>query len=91
MVFVFFMIMSGLMAFFINGSYLLIMLMLLEFIFLSLYLGLFINLSLYEMEQYFSLIYLIFIVCESVLGLSLMLLVVRSFGVDNFGVLSILW
>nr|AJT35533.1 NADH dehydrogenase subunit 4L [Phrixothrix hirtus] len=87
----FFMFFVGFMSFFFNSNYLLLMLLVMEFIFLSLYFSLFFSLSLYFIEQYFVMVYLTFMVCESVLGLSLMLMMVRSYGSDYFQILSLLW
>nr|ALO76493.1 NADH deshydrogenase subunit 4L [Mastinocerus sp. MAS01] len=77
--------------FFYNCNYLILMLLVLEFIFVGLYYGLFISLIVCYCEQYFMMIYLVFMVCESVLGLSLMLMIVRFYGSDYFQALNVLW
>nr|YP_010321828.1 NADH dehydrogenase subunit 4L [Stenochironomus zhengi]UKO33055.1 NADH dehydrogenase subunit 4L [Stenochironomus zhengi] len=56
----------------------------LEFIVLSLFFFFFFYLNFYNYEYYYCLYYLIFSVCESVLGLSILVSMIRSYGNDNF-------
>nr|YP_010178028.1 NADH dehydrogenase subunit 4L [Conaspidia wangi]QSZ78259.1 NADH dehydrogenase subunit 4L [Conaspidia wangi] len=84
------MFLIGFMSFCKNRIHLLMILMSLEFMMLIIYLMLIFFLSLYEMELYFSMIFLTFSVCEGVLGLSVLILMVRMHGNDYFQVLSIL-
>nr|AXS65897.1 NADH dehydrogenase subunit 4L [Tenebrionoidea sp. 12 KM-2017] len=82
---------SGLIMFSIKRKHLLLMLLSLEFIVLSLYLNLFIYLSLIGNEYFFSMIFLTFSVCEGALGLSILVSMIRTHGNDYFQSFSILW
>nr|WPN89800.1 NADH dehydrogenase subunit 4L [Fenusa sp. 1 GYN-2023a] len=74
----------------LNRFHLLMFLLSLEFIILTIYFNLIILLSFFEMELFFSMFFLVFSVCESVLGLSILVKMVRTHGNDFFQVLSIL-
>nr|ANJ70298.1 NADH dehydrogenase subunit 4L [Acilius sulcatus] len=74
----------GLMVFSSKRKHLLLMLLSMEFIILSLYLLMFIYLSMYDHEYYFSMMFLVFCVCESVLGLSILVSLIRTHGNDYF-------
>nr|AXS65441.1 NADH dehydrogenase subunit 4L [Coleoptera sp. 19 KM-2017] len=78
------MFMVGMLVFFSKRKHLLLMLLSLEFIILSLYMLMFIYLSLYNYEYYFSMLFLTFCVCESVLGLSILVSLIRTHGNDFF-------
>nr|ADO60597.1 NADH dehydrogenase subunit 4L [Boros schneideri] len=82
---------SGLMVFSMKRKHLLLMLLSLEFIVLSLYLGLFIYLSSMLNEYFFSMIFLSFSVCEGALGLSILVSLIRTHGNDYFQSFSVLW
>nr|YP_010934916.1 NADH dehydrogenase subunit 4L [Lamennaisia ambigua]WKV28907.1 NADH dehydrogenase subunit 4L [Lamennaisia ambigua] len=72
-------------------DYLMLTLMSLEFLMLSVLMLLMMNLMFLNLENYL-LYYLIFVVCESVLGLTLLLMLIRNKGNDSTKVLSmILW
>nr|AXI98840.1 NADH dehydrogenase subunit 4L [Pseudoniphargus unisexualis] len=80
---------SGLFSFLFNYSHLLNSLLSLEFISLSIFLMLvyvFSNLN----EEIFSLYFLIVLVCESVLGLSLLIVSVYSYSYDYMKGMNIL-
>nr|ASN65933.1 NADH dehydrogenase subunit 4L [Australicapitona hopei] len=79
-----FMMFSGMFVFCSKRKHLLLMLLSLEFIILSLYGLLFIYLSMYDYEYYFSMMFLTFCVCESVLGLSILVSLIRTHGDDLF-------
>nr|ASN65886.1 NADH dehydrogenase subunit 4L [Omus cazieri] len=79
-----FMFFSGMLVFCLKRKHVLLMLLSLEFIILSLYMIMFIYLSLFEYEYYFSMMYLTFCVCESVLGLSVLVSLIRTHGNDLF-------
>ncbi|BFM98438.1 NADH dehydrogenase subunit 4L (mitochondrion) [Sergentomyia squamirostris] len=81
---------SGMMVFVSSQKHLLSMLLSLEFIVLSLFLFLMMYLSLLDNEVYFSMIFLTFCVCEGVLGLSILILLVRSCGNDYFQSINVL-
>nr|QNP09762.1 NADH dehydrogenase subunit 4L [Ochthebius sp. IBE<ESP> AN76] len=91
MLFSIFMYFIGLMNFCLKRKHLLLMLLSLEFIVLSLYFMLFINLSYFSNEYYFSMIFLTMSVCEGALGLSLLVSLIRSHGNDYFQSFNILW
>nr|YP_009485865.1 NADH dehydrogenase subunit 4L [Limbodessus palmulaoides]AVZ66436.1 NADH dehydrogenase subunit 4L [Limbodessus palmulaoides] len=74
----------GLLVFSLKRKHLLLMLLSMEFMILSLYGLLFIFLSMFDYEVYFSMIFLVFCVCESVLGLSILVSLIRTHGNDYF-------
>nr|ANJ70687.1 NADH dehydrogenase subunit 4L [Stomis pumicatus] len=74
----------GLMVFSFKRKHLLLMLLSMEFIILSLYMLMFIYLSMFNYEYYFSMLFLVFCVCESVLGLSILVSLIRTHGNDFF-------
>nr|YP_010535866.1 NADH dehydrogenase subunit 4L [Anaedus unidentatus]UYB79078.1 NADH dehydrogenase subunit 4L [Anaedus unidentatus] len=81
----------GVISFSLNRKHLLMMLLSLEFIVLSIFLAMFVQLSLMDGEVFFSLVFLTFSVCEGVLGLSLMVMMIRSHGSDYFNSFNLLW
>nr|AML25804.1 NADH dehydrogenase subunit 4L [Elateroidea sp. BMNH 1274768] len=85
------MFLSGLLVFSLKRKHLLLMLLSLEFIVLSLYYFLFIYLSFYSYEYYFCMVFLTVSVCESALGLSLLVSMVRTHGNDYFQTFNVLW
>nr|UPX88651.1 NADH dehydrogenase subunit 4L [Hydraena nigrita] len=91
MMFSMIMYISGGVVFCLNRKHLLSMLLSLEFIILSLYFNMFIYLSYYTNEFYFSMIFMTMSVCEGVLGLSILVSLVRSHGNDYFQSFNILW
>nr|YP_010294724.1 NADH dehydrogenase subunit 4L [Pectocera sp.]ULQ68876.1 NADH dehydrogenase subunit 4L [Pectocera sp.] len=86
-----FMYFVGLVVFCFKCKHLLLMLLSLEFIVLSLYFGVYICLSMYMYEYYFSMIFLTMSVCEGALGLSILVAMIRSYGNDYFQSFSLLW
>nr|QXG19419.1 NADH dehydrogenase subunit 4L [Drosophila navojoa] len=80
----------GLFCFVSNRKHLLSMLLTLEFIVLSLFLLLFIYLNLLNYENYFSMMFLTFSVCEGALGLSILVSMIRTHGNDYFQSFSIM-
>nr|YP_010015588.1 NADH dehydrogenase subunit 4L [Svistella anhuiensis]QFG38966.1 NADH dehydrogenase subunit 4L [Svistella anhuiensis] len=88
--FIFMMYFSGLWVFSSKRKYFLVSLLSLEYMALSIFLMLVCYLSLGGFEMYFLLIFLVFAVCEGVLGLSVLVNVVRSFGNNYFQSFSIL-
>nr|AZB51188.1 NADH dehydrogenase subunit 4L [Triatoma rubrofasciata] len=85
-----FMIVSGLIVFCSLRKHLLLTLLSLEFLILSLYFLFFYFLSLYDSSYYFILVFLTFAVCESAMGLSILVGMIRCHGNDNVSSLSIL-
>nr|APX40001.1 NADH dehydrogenase subunit 4L [Cryptocephalus obliteratifer] len=86
-----FMFISGLLSFFLLRKHFLMMLLSLEFLVLSLYLGLFVFLSSFYYEHFFMLIYLTMSVCEGSLGLAMLVMMIRSHGNDYILSMSSLW
>nr|QVV96031.1 NADH dehydrogenase subunit 4L [Pycanum ochraceum] len=86
---VFFML-SGIIVFCSSRNHILLTLLSLEFMVLSVYLLLFLVMLIYGYELYFSLIFLVFSVCEGALGLSILVKLVRSHGDDYLSSVSIL-
>nr|YP_010946774.1 NADH dehydrogenase subunit 4L [Pseudoglomeris montshadskii]WGO57531.1 NADH dehydrogenase subunit 4L [Pseudoglomeris montshadskii] len=80
----------GIWVFSSNRKYLLMMLLSLEFIVLILYFFLFYYLMMFNFELFFGLIYLTFSVCEGVLGLSILVSMIRSYGKDFFFIYNLL-
>nr|YP_010947534.1 NADH dehydrogenase subunit 4L [Hesperus amabilis]WGO76437.1 NADH dehydrogenase subunit 4L [Hesperus amabilis] len=93
MLFIFSIIMyfMGLISFCLKRKHFLLMLLSLEFIVLSLYLNMFIYLSNYNYEFYFSMVFLTMSVCEGALGLSLLVAIIRTHGNDYFQSFNTLW
>nr|ALO77524.1 NADH deshydrogenase subunit 4L [Scydmaeninae sp. 840139] len=91
MMFLYFIYLIGILSFCLNRKHILLMLLSLEFIVLSLYLNMFIYISYFNFEFYFLMIYMVIMVCEGVLGLSLLVYMIRTHGNDFFQTLSILW
>nr|AML25756.1 NADH dehydrogenase subunit 4L [Carabidae sp. BMNH 1274270] len=86
----FIMFIVGMIVFSSKRKHLLLMLLSLEFIILSLYMIIFIYLSMFMYEYYFSMMFLTFCVCESVLGLSLLVSLIRTHGNDLFYSMNLL-
>nr|YP_009630484.1 NADH dehydrogenase subunit 4L [Erthesina fullo]QBR54809.1 NADH dehydrogenase subunit 4L [Erthesina fullo]UAJ48739.1 NADH dehydrogenase subunit 4L [Erthesina fullo] len=85
-------LMCGAVVFCSARKHLLLTLLSLEFMVLSVFLCLFLFLYVYGYELYFSLIFLIFTVCEGALGLSVLVSLVRSQGNDYLsGISTLSW
>nr|AXS66077.1 NADH dehydrogenase subunit 4L [Staphylinoidea sp. 14 KM-2017] len=85
------MYLSGIISFCMNRKHFLLMLLSLEFVVVSLFMGVYIFLNMFTYEYYFSMIFLTLSVCEGVLGLSLLISLIRTHGSDYFQVFNILW
>nr|AXS65597.1 NADH dehydrogenase subunit 4L [Chrysomeloidea sp. 6 KM-2017] len=81
----------GMMMFTLKRKHLLIMLLSLEFIVISIFLNLMVYLSIHNYEYFFSMIFLTMSVCEGALGLSMLVLMIRTFGNDHILSFSFLW
>nr|UFZ13238.1 NADH dehydrogenase subunit 4L [Orohermes crepusculus] len=79
-----FMFICGSWSFVSKRKHLLLMLLSLEFMVISLFMGLMIFLNMYSYELYFSMIFLTFSVCEGALGLSILVSMIRTHGNDFF-------
>nr|AND96612.1 NADH deshydrogenase subunit 4L [Helictopleurus quadripunctatus] len=82
---------SGLISFTIKRKHLLLMLLSLEMIVLSLFFILFLYLSFFSYQYFFSMVFLTMSVCEGALGLSILVLLIRTHGNDYFNIFNILW
>nr|YP_009919022.1 NADH dehydrogenase subunit 4L [Norellisoma spinimanum]QMP96615.1 NADH dehydrogenase subunit 4L [Norellisoma spinimanum] len=80
----------GVFTFVSNRKHLLSMLLSLEYIVLSLFLLLFIYLNMLNYENFFSMMFLSFSVCEGALGLSILVSMIRTHGNDYFQSFNIL-
>nr|YP_010022728.1 NADH dehydrogenase subunit 4L [Polleniopsis mongolica]QOP39576.1 NADH dehydrogenase subunit 4L [Polleniopsis mongolica] len=80
----------GVFTFVSNRKHLLSMLLSLEYIVLSLFLLLFIYLNMLNYENFFSMMFLTFSVCEGSLGLSILVSMIRTHGNDYFQSFNIL-
>lgn len=85
-----FLFISGVIVFVFNCKHLLAILLSLEFIVLRLFIFLYIYLNLYNFENFFSIIFLTFRVCEGALGLSILVSIIRTHGNDYFNSFSVL-
>nr|QIV24714.1 NADH dehydrogenase subunit 4L [Eboraphyllus middletoni] len=81
----------GLIVFSSKRKHLLLMLLSLEFIVLSLYLGICFYLSGSSCDYFFLMIFLTMSVCEGVLGLSVLVSMIRTQGNDYILTFSLLW
>jgi NADH-ubiquinone oxidoreductase chain 4L len=89
--FALFIFFRGLIVFRMKRKHLLLILLSIEFIVVSLYLLIFIYLSYFNNEYFFSIIFLTFRVCEGVLGLSILVSLIRTHGNDYFQRFRVLW
>lgn len=80
----------GLLSFCLNKHFLLILLSL-EFIIIGLFFGIFMFLVRINFELYFLIIFIIMIVSEGVLGLSILVSIARMYGNDYFLNCNLLW
>nr|WGT92236.1 NADH dehydrogenase subunit 4L [Dicerapanorpa magna] len=84
------MFISGILVFSSSRKHLLVTLLSLEFVVLSLFFILFMYLNFYNYETYFSMMFLVFSVCEGALGLSILVSMIRTHGNDFFQSFNIL-
>nr|YP_010155766.1 NADH dehydrogenase subunit 4L [Conwentzia sinica]QQY84957.1 NADH dehydrogenase subunit 4L [Conwentzia sinica] len=84
------MLFSGMFMYSYFHKHMLSMLLSLEYMVLMMFCLIFYIMNIYNMDLYFSVIYLIMSVCEGALGLSIIVLMVRMYGNDYFSSLSIL-
>nr|AEP27447.1 NADH dehydrogenase subunit 4L [Deporaus betulae] len=82
---------SGLLVFSSKRKHLLLMLLSLEFVVISLYLNMFMFLNSFNYEYFFSMIFLSMSVCEGALGLSVLVLMIRTYGNDYILTFTSLW
>nr|UPL65864.1 NADH dehydrogenase subunit 4L [Onymocoris hackeri] len=89
---VLFMIMIGLSVFISLRKHLLTMMFSLEFITVNLFFMFFLKMSFLFSETYFLMLFLVFTVCEGVLGLGVLINLIRCHGNDKINSVSgVLW
>nr|YP_010987646.1 NADH dehydrogenase subunit 4L [Oxytelus piceus]WON66065.1 NADH dehydrogenase subunit 4L [Oxytelus piceus] len=81
----------GLVMFCMVCKHFLMMLLSLEFIMMSLFLGLFFMLIMFDYELYFLMVFMIMVVSEGVLGLAILVSIIRTHGNDYFQSFNMLW
>nr|UYA97222.1 NADH dehydrogenase subunit 4L [Megacopta cribraria]UYA97235.1 NADH dehydrogenase subunit 4L [Megacopta cribraria]UYA97248.1 NADH dehydrogenase subunit 4L [Megacopta cribraria]UYA97495.1 NADH dehydrogenase subunit 4L [Megacopta cribraria]UYA97508.1 NADH dehydrogenase subunit 4L [Megacopta cribraria] len=81
---------SGVLVFCLNHKHILLALLSLEFMVLSVYFILYMFLTFSGYELYYSMIFLVFSVCEGALGLSILVNFVRTSGNDYVSSVSML-
>nr|YP_009971821.1 NADH dehydrogenase subunit 4L [Deporaus marginatus]QNH68708.1 NADH dehydrogenase subunit 4L [Deporaus marginatus] len=86
-----FMVFGGLIVFSSKRKHLLLMLLSLEFVVISMYMSIFLYLSYMNYEYFFSMIFLSMSVCEGALGLSILVMMIRTYGNDYILTFSSLW
>nr|QWQ55634.1 NADH dehydrogenase subunit 4L [Ocellarnaca sp.] len=79
-----FMFVSGLYVFCSKRKHLLAVLLSLEFMVLVVFMLLFMFLNMFDYELFFSMVFLVFSVCEGALGLSILVSMIRTHGNDFF-------
>nr|YP_009441964.1 NADH dehydrogenase subunit 4L [Hylastes attenuatus]AOY40185.1 NADH dehydrogenase subunit 4L [Hylastes attenuatus] len=82
---------SGVLVFLLNYSHFLLLLLSFEIMVISLYVLMFFYYNYYYSEQFVSVFYLTLSVCESALGLSLLVLMIRTHGSDMMVMFDMLW
>nr|AML26726.1 NADH dehydrogenase subunit 4L [Histeridae sp. BMNH 1274738] len=85
------MFLSGIISFALKRKHLLLMLLSLEMVVISLYMGLMFLLGNFSCELYFSMIFLTMSVCEGSLGLSILVSLIRTHGSDVFSSFNLVW
>nr|YP_010602082.1 NADH dehydrogenase subunit 4L [Ocellarnaca nigra]WAM61711.1 NADH dehydrogenase subunit 4L [Ocellarnaca nigra] len=79
-----FMFVSGMYVFCSKRKHLLVVLLSLEFMVLIMFMMLFMFLNMFDYELFFSMVFLVFSVCEGALGLSVLVSMIRTHGNDFF-------
>lgn len=77
-------VLGGIWLFSSKRKHLLAILLRLEFIILSIYFIIFMWLCLFNKDLYFLILFLVMIVCEGALGLSILISLIRTHGNDYF-------
>nr|AAX31500.1 NADH dehydrogenase subunit 4L [Ceratitis venusta] len=86
----YFLFLMGIFVFVSNRKHLLSMLLSLEYIVLNLFFMLYIYLNMMNYLSFFSMMFLVFSVCEGALGLSILVSMIRTHGNDYFQTFNIL-
>lgn len=82
---------SGLAVYSLNYKHFLVILLSLEVVVVSIFLLLFFFCRSYSLEVFLSVVYLALSVCEGALGLSLLVLIIRTYGGDILSTFDLLW
>nr|UJG10824.1 NADH dehydrogenase subunit 4L [Ips typographus]UUG47429.1 NADH dehydrogenase subunit 4L [Ips typographus]UUG47546.1 NADH dehydrogenase subunit 4L [Ips typographus] len=82
---------SGLVVYSLNYKHFLVMLLSLEVVVVSVFSLIFFFCSSFSLEVFLSIIYLALSVCEGALGLSLLVLIIRTYGSDSLFTFDLLW
>jgi len=80
----------GIVSLVLNKYYLLLMLMRIEYLSVVIFFFLYINMFIIKLEMFLIMIYLVFCVCEGVLGLCLLVVIIRCYGNNYVKSLSLL-
>nr|AYR05355.1 NADH dehydrogenase subunit 4L [Coleoptera sp. ACP-2013] len=86
-----YMFLGGLIVFSFQRKHFLILLLSLEFLVISIFLMMSISFSFLLNEYFFLMLFLTMSVCEGTMGLSILILLIRSFGNDYIMSLFVLW
>nr|AML26219.1 NADH dehydrogenase subunit 4L [Scolytinae sp. BMNH 1274299] len=82
---------SGLISYVLSNKHFLLMLISLELLVLSIYTSMFTYFFHYFSESFTNMIYLSMSVCEGALGLSLLVILIRTHGMDMVLIFDNLW
>nr|AOY40055.1 NADH dehydrogenase subunit 4L [Scolytinae sp. BMNH 1040341] len=86
-----FLFFSGLISYILSNKHFLLMLISLEAMVLSIYMLLFFYFVQFGAESFVNMIYLSMSVCEGALGLTLLVVLIRTHGMDMVSVFDNLW
>nr|AML26129.1 NADH dehydrogenase subunit 4L [Scolytinae sp. BMNH 1274277] len=82
---------SGLVSYILSNKHFLLMLISLEALVLSIYMLMFMYFAQFGFESFINMIYLSLSVCEGSLGLTLLVILIRTHGMDMISVFDNLW
>nr|WCL18767.1 NADH dehydrogenase subunit 4L [Raymondia sp. A GC-2023a] len=77
-------LMMGMITYVLDRKHLLSMLLSLEYMILSMFILMIMYFNMFQNEFFFMMMFLIFSVCEGVLGLSILVSIIRMYGNDYF-------
>nr|UZT26995.1 NADH dehydrogenase subunit 4L [Euwallacea similis] len=86
-----FLFFSGLISYILSNKHFLLMLISLELMVLAIYMLMFLYFVQFGSESFINMIYLSLSVCEGALGLTLLVVLVRTHGMDMISVFDNLW
>nr|AML26168.1 NADH dehydrogenase subunit 4L [Scolytinae sp. BMNH 1274286] len=82
---------SGMISYILSNKHFLLMLISLESMVLSIYMLMFFYFTQFGSESFINMIYLSMSVCEGALGLTLLVVLIRTHGMDMISVFDNLW